>query len=61
MGGRFREPALWGDAFTLLGHGAVKTYIGRLPHRLRARDRAQPVIGAYESGLVSAGRDGGGG
>ncbi|WP_405692694.1 hypothetical protein [Streptomyces sp. NBC_00057] len=32
----------------------VKTYIGRLLSKLRARDRAQLVISAYESGLVSA-------
>ncbi|MCZ0982174.1 response regulator transcription factor [Streptomyces diastatochromogenes] len=48
-------------AYLRLSHGTVKTYIGRLLHKLRARDRAQLVIGAYESGLVSAGRDGDGG
>ncbi|GIH59913.1 response regulator [Microbispora siamensis] len=37
-----------------LSHGTVKTYIGRLLSKLRARDRAQLVIGAYESGLVRA-------
>ncbi|MFC0599726.1 response regulator [Streptomyces palmae] len=37
-----------------LSHGTVKTHIGRLLHKLRARDRAQLVISAYESGLVSA-------
>jgi DNA-binding NarL/FixJ family response regulator len=37
-----------------LSRGTVKTYIGRLLSRLRARDRAQLVISAYESGLVSA-------
>jgi DNA-binding NarL/FixJ family response regulator len=31
----------------------VKTHIGRLLDKLRARDRAQLVIAAYESGLVS--------
>ncbi|MEV6155895.1 response regulator transcription factor [Nonomuraea sp. NPDC052129] len=34
--------------------GTVKTYIGRLLSKLGARDRAQLVISAYESGLVSA-------
>ncbi|RCG17749.1 DNA-binding response regulator [Streptomyces diacarni] len=37
-----------------LSHGTVKTHIGRLLSKLRARDRAQLVISAYESGLVSA-------
>ncbi|MFI7451184.1 response regulator [Nonomuraea sp. NPDC049714] len=32
----------------------VKTHIGHLLHKLDARDRAQLVIAAYESGLVSA-------
>ncbi|GAA0937361.1 response regulator transcription factor [Nonomuraea longicatena] len=36
-----------------LSRGTVKTYIGRLLSRLQARDRAQLVISAYESGLVS--------
>ncbi|MEU7648754.1 response regulator transcription factor [Streptomyces huasconensis] len=36
-----------------LSNGTVKTYIGRLLSKLRARDRAQLVISAYESGLVS--------
>ncbi|MFJ9588725.1 response regulator [Streptomyces acidicola] len=36
-----------------LSHGTVKTHIGRLLSKLRARDRAQLVISAYESGLVS--------
>jgi DNA-binding NarL/FixJ family response regulator len=34
----------------------VKTHIGRLLSKLQARDRAQLVIVAYETGLVSAGR-----
>jgi DNA-binding NarL/FixJ family response regulator len=34
----------------------VKTHIGRLLFKLQARDRAQLVIVAYETGLVSAGR-----
>ena len=36
----------------------VKTHIGRLLSKLQARDRAQLVIVAYETGLVSAGRPG---
>ena len=35
-----------------LSVGTVKTHIGRLLHKLQARDRAQLVITAYESGLV---------
>ncbi len=35
-----------------LSTGTVKTHIGRLLHKLGARDRAQLVITAYESGLV---------
>ncbi|WP_309110707.1 response regulator transcription factor [Saccharothrix sp.] len=38
-----------------LSVGTVKTHIGRLLHKLQARDRAQLVIAAYESGLVTAG------
>jgi DNA-binding NarL/FixJ family response regulator len=30
----------------------VKTHIGRLLAKLQARDRAQLVIAAYESGLL---------
>ncbi|XVS67234.1 response regulator [Actinosynnema sp. CA-299493] len=37
-----------------LSAGTVKTHVGRLLHKLRARDRAQLVIAAYESGLVTA-------
>ena len=37
-----------------LSNGTVKTHIGRLLHKLQARDRAQLVIAAYESGLVTA-------
>lgn len=33
----------------------VKTHIGSLPRKLHARDRAQLVIAAYESGLVDPG------
>jgi len=35
-----------------LGLATVKTHIGRLLHKLAARDRAQLVIAAYEAGLV---------
>lgn len=42
-------------AYLLISGGTVKTYIGRLLSKLGARDRAQLVISAYESGLVSAG------
>jgi DNA-binding NarL/FixJ family response regulator len=42
-----------------LGVGTVKTHIGRLLHKLAARDRAQLVIAAYESGLVTAQGPGG--
>ncbi|MFI6477190.1 response regulator [Nonomuraea sp. NPDC050663] len=35
-----------------LSLATVKTHIGRLLSKLRARDRAQLVIAAYESGLV---------
>uniref|UniRef100_UPI001C604DBA LuxR C-terminal-related transcriptional regulator n=1 Tax=Nonomuraea rhizosphaerae TaxID=2665663 RepID=UPI001C604DBA len=37
-----------------LSLATVKTHIGRLLAKLEARDRAQLVIVAYESGLVSA-------
>ncbi len=43
-------------AYLHLSNGTVKTYMGRLLSKLRARDRAQLVISAYESGLVSATR-----
>lgn len=36
-----------------LSVGTVKTHIGRLLAKLQARDRAQLVIAAYESGLVT--------
>ncbi|MGW4161117.1 response regulator transcription factor [Streptomyces sp. NPDC004788] len=44
------------SAYLHLSNGTVKTYIGRLLSKLRARDRAQLVISAYESGLVSVAR-----
>lgn len=39
-----------------LGLPTVKTHIGRLLAKLHARDRAQLVITAYESGLIEAGQ-----
>ncbi|MFF0292104.1 response regulator [Kitasatospora sp. NPDC004614] len=39
-------------AYLHLSAGTVKTHIGRLLAKLAARDRAQLVIAAYESGLV---------
>ncbi|MFI9597386.1 response regulator [Nonomuraea sp. NPDC052265] len=39
-----------------LSLATIKTHIGRLLAKLEARDRAQLVIAAYESGLVSARR-----
>jgi len=33
----------------------VKTHVGSLLAKLHARDRAQPVIIAYESGLAERG------
>ncbi|MFI6926208.1 response regulator [Nonomuraea spiralis] len=39
-----------------LSVATIKTHIGRLLAKLGARDRAQLVIAAYESGLVSARR-----
>lgn len=36
-----------------LSRGTVKTHIGRLLAKLGARDRAQLVIAAYETGLVT--------
>jgi DNA-binding NarL/FixJ family response regulator len=38
-----------------LGMATVKTHIGRLLAKLHARDRAQLVIAAYESGLTTPG------
>lgn len=38
----------------VVSQATVKTHIGRLLAKLQARDRAQLVIAAYESGLVKA-------
>lgn len=35
----------------------AKTHVARLFAKLEARDRAQLVVGAYESGIVVAGQD----
>ncbi|MDL4770803.1 response regulator [Actinomadura xylanilytica] len=39
-----------------LSLATVKTYVGRLLGKLQARDRAQLVIVAYETGLITAAR-----
>jgi DNA-binding NarL/FixJ family response regulator len=41
--------------FLHLGHGTVKTHIGRILAKLDARDRVQLVVLAFESGLVRPG------
>ncbi|CAL9549948.1 Response regulator protein VraR [Streptomyces sp. enrichment culture] len=41
-----------------LSLATVKTHVGRLLTKLRARDRAQLVIVAYETGLVGDRRRG---
>ncbi|WP_114558967.1 response regulator [Desertihabitans aurantiacus] len=41
-----------------LSPATARTYVGRLLTRLGARDRAQLVVLAYESGLVTPGLDG---
>jgi DNA-binding NarL/FixJ family response regulator len=38
-----------------ISEGTVKTHVGRIFAKLEVRDRAQAVITAYESGLVSPG------
>ena len=42
-----------------VSHATAKTHVGRLLAKLHARDRAQLVIVAYESGLVRRGAPGG--
>jgi DNA-binding NarL/FixJ family response regulator len=37
-----------------ISEGTVKTHVGRIFAKLGVRDRAQAVISAYESGLVTA-------
>jgi len=41
--------------FLLIGPATVKTHVSNLLSKLGARDRAQAVVFAYESGLVEAG------
>jgi DNA-binding NarL/FixJ family response regulator len=43
-----------------LSMATVKTHVSRLLTKLDARDRAQLVVAAYESGLVLAAGDGAG-
>ncbi|WP_245620589.1 response regulator [Cryptosporangium arvum] len=40
----------------LVSTGTVKTHVGRILHKLAARDRVQAVVCAYESGLIRPGR-----
>ena len=40
-----------------MGAGTVKTHVSHLLTKLDARDRAQLVVFAYESGFIRAGRD----
>ena len=40
----------------VVSHATVKTHVSRILTKLRARDRAQLVVLAYESGLVTPGR-----
>ncbi|GAA0228073.1 response regulator transcription factor [Cryptosporangium japonicum] len=39
----------------LVSTGTVKTHVGRILHKLAARDRVQAVVCAYESGLIRPG------
>ncbi|WP_329276156.1 response regulator transcription factor [Streptomyces sp. NBC_00691] len=43
-----------------LSEATVKTHVARILSKLRLRDRAQAVIAAYETGLVTPGSDRGG-
>jgi DNA-binding NarL/FixJ family response regulator len=38
-----------------VGHATVKTHVSRLLMKLGARDRAQLVMIAYETGMVAPG------
>ena len=40
----------------ILGEATVKTHVGRIFTKLSIRDRAQAVVAAYESGVVTPGR-----
>jgi len=40
----------------VLGETTVKTHVARILTKLAVRDRAQVVIAAYESGLVTVGK-----
>ncbi|MER6996067.1 response regulator transcription factor [Streptomyces sp. NPDC000410] len=41
-----------------IGEATVKTHVARILSKLRLRDRAQAVIAAYETGLITAGSGG---
>lgn len=40
----------------VLGDGTVKTHVGRVFQKLDLHDRAQAVVPAYETGLVTPGK-----
>jgi DNA-binding NarL/FixJ family response regulator len=40
-------------AYLVIGKGTVKTHLGRVLAKLGVRDRAQAVVAAYQSGLVT--------
>jgi DNA-binding NarL/FixJ family response regulator len=40
----------------ILGEATVKTHVGRIFSKLEVRDRAQAVVVAYESGLITPGK-----